>query len=127
MVESAADRLRKVRELWAYSQANLATRTGLPLNVIWAAESDATSLSTAELTKLAEALQVRAEWLRDGTGDMLNLWNLTPDAQIAAQTGPGTEGLPGFAVMEGGAWYRDDDGAWVVDVRSNGRGIEYGQ
>ena len=40
---------------------------------------------------------------------------MTSDEQIRQQTGPGTEGLPGFVVIDPGpgGWYFDDDsGEW---------------
>ncbi|MGC4191946.1 MAG: hypothetical protein QM589_12415 [Thermomicrobiales bacterium] len=42
------------------------------------------------------------------------LWRMTPDEQIRQQTGPGTEWLPGFVVVDPGpnAWYQDADGVW---------------
>lgn len=42
------------------------------------------------------------------------LWRMTPEEQVRQQTGPGTEGLPGFVVVDPGpnAWYRDEQGVW---------------
>jgi hypothetical protein len=42
------------------------------------------------------------------------LWRMTPDEQERQQTGPGTEGKPGFVVVDPGprAWYRDETGQW---------------
>jgi len=73
--------------------------------------------------KLADALSVRIEWLLTGDEPMLMLGNMTPDEQHRAQTGPGTEGLPGYVVGRGGPWYRDEAGEWQIDarfVRDNG-------
>ena len=47
------------------------------------------------------------------------LWRLTQREQIRAQSGPGTEGLPGFVVVHPGpgAWYFDDAaGEWKQEV-----------
>jgi len=52
------------------------------------------------------------------------LWRMTPDEQIRQQSGPGTEGLPGFVVVDPGpgAWYRDDQGNWrQVDDDAEGQ------
>lgn len=53
------------------------------------------------------------------------LWRMTPDEQVRRQTGPGTEGLYGFAVVDPGpgAWFMDDDGVWrQVDDDREGEG-----
>jgi hypothetical protein len=45
---------------------------------------------------------------------------MTPEEQIKQQTGSGSEGLPGFVVVDPGprAWYRDEHGQWrQVDDR----------
>jgi hypothetical protein len=39
---------------------------------------------------------------------------MTAETQITEQTGPSTEGLPGFLVVDGGVWYRDYD-TWRVE------------
>lgn len=42
------------------------------------------------------------------------LGRMTAQEQIRQQTGPGTDGLPGFVVVDPGPkpWYQDDDGVW---------------
>ncbi len=115
-MKTFGERLRYARHRWGLDQGTLATRAEVGVATIRRCEGDAFGprLSTAQ--KLADALQVRVEWLLTGDGDMVTLAKMTPDAQVKAQTGPGTDGLPGFVVVEGGAWYRDNDGAWVVDA-----------
>lgn len=50
----------------------------------------------------------------DRDGFVPPLYRMTPDEQIKQQSGPGSEGLPGFVVVDPGprARYRDERGQW---------------
>lgn len=54
-------------------------------------------------------------------GERIPLEHMTEAEQIRQQTGPGTEGLPGFVVIPPTIprpWYRDEQGQWrQVDER----------
>lgn len=115
-MDTVADRLRWARRKHGLTQRELAKRTGVGLNTIRRIEQEPKSftpqLGTVE--KLAAALHVRAGWLAFGEDQMVMLADKTPEAQIKAQTGPGTEALPGFVVVVGCPRYRDS-GTWRVE------------
>ena len=116
-MKTFGERLRFVRHRWGFDQLTLATRAGVGVATIRRCEVDTFDPRLSTAKELAGALQVRVEWLLTGDGEMVALHQMTQDEQISAQTGPGTEGLPGFVVVEGGVWYRGDDGAWVVELQ----------
>jgi transcriptional regulator with XRE-family HTH domain len=115
-LEAVADRLRWARKQHGLTQRELAKITGVGLNTIRRIEQEPESftpqLGTVE--KLAAALHIRAGWLAFGEEPMLWLADMTAEAQIIAQTGPGTVGLPGFVIVAEGPWYRDG-GEWHVE------------
>jgi transcriptional regulator with XRE-family HTH domain len=115
-MDTVADRLRWARRQHRYTQCDLAKLTGVGLNTIRRIEQEPESftpqLGTVE--KLAATLQVRAGWLAFGEEPVLWLADMTAETQITEQTGPSTEGLPGFLVVDGGVWYRDYD-TWRVE------------
>ena len=121
-METVADRLRWARKQHRYTQRELAKLTGVGLATIRRIEQEPESftpqLGTVE--KLAAALHIRAGWLAFGEEPMVMLADMTPDAQIKAQSGPGTKGLPGFVVVDGGPWYRDG-GEWRVEGVKKGK------
>ncbi len=47
---------------------------------------------------------------------MLSLANMTVWEQHRQQSGPGTEGLPGHVIIDGGSWFMDANGEWRVEV-----------
>jgi len=71
-------------------------------------------LSTAQ--KLADALQVRVEWLLTGDADVM-VWphHLTFGEQMKSRLTEGG-GHPDTVLIVGeGPWFRDDDDEWQVD------------
>lgn len=115
--DSFRSRRRFSRQRWKLNQDELADRAGIGVATIRRAEGGKFDPRLSTATKLADALHVRVEWLLTGDLDiMLSLDQMTVDEQFAVHTGPGTEGLPGFVVIDpGGPWYRDDDDEWQVD------------
>ena len=115
-METVADRLRWSRKQHRYTQRDLAKLTGVGLNTIRRIEQEPESFTPqlATVEKLAAALHIRAGWLAFGEEPMVMLWNMTGDEQIRSQTGPGTESLTGFVVVDGGPWYWDGD-MWRVE------------
>lgn len=116
MEHSSGKRVCSYRKRWALTTDDLAHKAGMDLETLTQIESGTIRLSEADSQRLAEALCISAEWLMTGRGDAIGLHNMTPDEQIKEQTGPGSEGLPGFVVMRGGPWYRDDRGRWRVEA-----------
>ncbi len=59
------------------------------------------------MRKLADALQVYPEWFFLAADlPMVPLWAMTTEEQFEVHTGPGTEGLPGFVIVDpGGPWF----------------------
>lgn len=66
---------------------------------------------------LANALQVQTAWLIDGREPMVLPGQMTVTHQFRMHTGPGTEGRPGYVIVEPGPWQLGDDGEWqAVDA-----------
>ena len=110
-------RLRYVRGRWKLSQDALAQRAGVGVATIRRMEGRKFDPRLSTVSKLADALQVRVEWLLTGDEPMLSLAQMTVDEQHKAQSGPGTESLPGYVVLDGGVWYTDANGNWTVKGR----------
>lgn len=113
-METFGQRLRWARERAGLTQADIGRMAGLSLSALHRLEHDETKPRPTTATKLAKALRVRVEWLTIGEQPMVMLWDMTGDEQVRAQSGPGTENLPGFVVTDGGVWYRDGD-TWRVE------------
>lgn len=46
---------------------------------------------------------------------MIPLWEMSVDDQHRQQSGPGTEGLPGYVIAGPGPWFTDDYDEWQID------------
>lgn len=114
------ERVKWARQRRAMTQRELAEAANVPVRTLRRVETEGTMPRSGALRKLAEALAVRVEWLTIGEEPMLHLWHMTLDAQHAAQTGPGTEGLPGYVIVEGGPWRQGDDGEWTAERPERG-------
>lgn len=68
-VNSIAERLKLARDLSGHTQESLAGAAGVSQGTIGNIESDKRR-NPRELLAIAKALGVRAEWLKDGAGDM---------------------------------------------------------
>lgn len=119
-------RLRAIREQFGWTQEHLARIAGVGVRTIRRIEQMEGDeqfyprFSTAH--KLATALHVRIPWLLWDEGPMLSLGNMTPWEQHREQSGPVTEGLPGYVIVDpGGPWFRDANGEWQVRI-SEGEG-----
>lgn len=111
---SFGDRLRIARQHWQWTQDDLAGQAKVGVATIKRAETGRFDPRLETARRLADALSVRVEWLLTGDEPMVSLAQMTADTQHAEQTGPGTEGQPGFVVSAGGPWYRDGD-EWRVE------------
>lgn len=115
-METIGARLRWARRRHGITQEQLSKVSGVSLVTIRRIEQEQGGFAPqiGKLEQLASALHIRAGWLAFGEEPMVMLWNMTGDEQVRAQTGPGTKGLPGFVVVDGGPWYRDGD-TWRVE------------
>jgi DNA-binding XRE family transcriptional regulator len=120
MTDGIGSRLRDIRRHWDINQDELAKRAGVSVATIRRMENGYYSprLSTAQ--KLADAVQIRVEWLLTGSEPMLHLGHLTGDEQVRVQGGREHAGLPELDVVEDGVWYRDESGRWQVARRAEG-------
>ncbi|MDQ3657683.1 MAG: hypothetical protein M3457_21740 [Chloroflexota bacterium] len=100
---------------WGFDSARLAERAGWPLPIVANALSGVGNVPDLSDTKrLADVLHVYEQWLRCGDIAMVPMWEMTVEDQHRAQTGPGTEGLPGYVFVEPGPWFTDAAGKWIV-------------
>ncbi len=109
-------RLRYVRKRWNLTQDGLAKKAGVGVATIRRMEGGKFDPRLSTAAKLADALRVRVEWLLTGDEPMPSLADMTEAEQHKQQTGPGTEGLPGYVIVGSGPWFTDDDGEWRVDT-----------
>ncbi len=114
------DRLKWCRKQYEWTQRDLAAVAGVGLATIRRIEQDEFKPRLDTARRLAETLHVREGWLAFGEPPMLDLRHMTEAEQDAAQSGPGTEGLPGHVIVGPGPWFRDGD-AWKVDRAFGGR------
>jgi transcriptional regulator with XRE-family HTH domain len=116
MTDSFGSRLRFARQRWKLSQDELADKAGLGVATIRRSENGYFDprLSTAQ--KLADALQVRVEWLLTGDADVM-VWphHLTFEEQMQSRPPEGSGHPETVLIMGSGPWYRDDEGAWHVE------------
>lgn len=116
--ETMRDRLRLARRLWGWNQEELAKASGVGVATIRRIETEKVAFRLETVKRLADALYVRDEWIVYGNEPMVGIYQMTPDAQHDAHTGPGSAGLPGYVVIDpGGPWRHpdDDDEAWEID------------
>jgi len=93
------ERLRRTRRACDITQQALADRIGVAHSTIVRIEKGRIRPSADTLFALADALGVDPKWLLQGELPTGGLANMTATEQILAQSGPGTEGLPGFVVI----------------------------
>lgn len=117
---SVGDRLRYARAGWGWSQDELATASGVSVATVQRVEGGAYEPQLGTVRKLAEALRIRPDFLAFGNEPMVALFDMTGTGQVRVQSGPGSEGLPGFVVIGGGVW-DVQDGKWRV-VLEDGEG-----
>lgn len=108
-------RLRFVRERWHLTPEALSNRSGDDAATIRQVEAGAVEPDSETAQRLADALCIYAQWLQDADIPMVPLSCMAVDEQVQSQTGPGTEGLPGFVIVEPGPWEQDERGEWHVD------------
>jgi transcriptional regulator with XRE-family HTH domain len=113
--DSFGSRLRFARQKWRLSQTDLAKRAGVGVATIRRAENAYFEPRLDTARKLADALQVRVEWLLTGDEPMVWLSQMTVGAQHAAQNRPARKGLPGYVIVGPGPWFTDDGGDWQVE------------
>lgn len=109
-------RLHYAREKWDLTPEFLATRSGVDVDPIRRIESGDLTPDATTAQRLADALHVYEQWLQDGDIPMAPVWEMTVRTQHEVHNGPGSEGLPGYVVIDpGGPWFLDSDGEWQVD------------
>lgn len=110
-------RLNVACAAWGLDSVTLAERSRLSVPTVERALSvDGETPSPSDVQRLADALHVHEQWLTYGNIPMVPIWEMTVEDQHRAQNGPGTEGLPGYVVIDpGGPWSRDGRGKWRVD------------
>ena len=115
-MQTVGARLQWARKKHGLTQEQLSKRSGVGLATIRRIEQEQGGFTPqlGKLENLAAALHIRAGWLAFGEEPMLMLADMTGDEQIRAQSGAGTENLPGFVVTDGGVWYRDGE-TWRVE------------
>lgn len=115
-MQTIGARLQWARKQRGLTQEQLAKLSSVGLSTIRRIEQEQGGFTPqlGKLEQLASALHLRSGWLGFGEPPMVWLWQMTGNDQIKEQTGPGTEGLPGFVVIDGGPWYWDVD-EWRVD------------
>jgi DNA-binding XRE family transcriptional regulator len=109
-------RLRYARQKWHLTQTDLAVKAGIGVATVRRAENAYYEPRLDTARKLANALQVRLEWLLTGDEPMLWMVQMTAEEQQKQHTGPGTEGLPGYVIADTGPWFTDDAGEWHIDT-----------
>jgi len=121
MTDNFGSRLQFVRKKWNLTQDQLADHAAVGVATIRRMENGYFDprLSTAQ--RLADALQVRVDWLLTGDADvMVWLAQMTVEEQHRQQNGPGSEGLPGYVIVGPGPWHLDDDDEWQIDRSATG-------
>jgi transcriptional regulator with XRE-family HTH domain len=108
------DRLKWCRKQFGWTQLDLSRESGVGIATIRRIEQLAYEPKMETARRLAGPLHVREGWLAFGEEPMVSPSHMTGNEQIRAHTGPGTEGLPGFVVVQGGPWFHDGEG-WTVD------------
>lgn len=114
-MERMGDRRKWCRRECGRAERELVTVSGVGLATIRRIEQDEFKPRLDTVRRLPETLHTREGSLAFGESPMLGLNNMTGDEQMRMHAGPGTAGLPGFVIVEGSAWYRDEDGNWKVD------------
>lgn len=111
-----SDRLKYARKAHGHTQETLAKQTGCGLATIRRIEQakGPRDMELGTIDTLAAVLRIEPAWLAYGVEPMVTLAQMTPEEQVKRQTGPGTKGLPGFVVIEGGVWETSRDGEWTV-------------
>lgn len=114
-------RLNVACAVWGLGCLALAKRAELALPIVERALSrDGETPSASDVQRPGDTLRVEEQWLVFGDIPMVPLWEMTPEEQHKVQNGPGSEGLPGYVVINPGRpWYRDRKGKWRVEGSRN--------
>lgn len=107
-------RLRDARRRRGWTQLRLASEAGLGHGTIERAEAGTRTPRVENVQALARALQVQPAWLAYGEEPMALPSHMTVAAQFEMHTGPGTEGRPGYVIVEPGPWEVGEDGEWTA-------------
>lgn len=100
--DSLRSRLRLARKKWEMTATDLSDRSGVDFATIQRVEVGQFEADRLAVWKLALALHVYPELLRWDDLPMVPVWEMTVPAQHAALTGPGSESLPGYVVIDPG-------------------------
>src|SRR5690242_13650844 len=98
-MERMGDRLKQCRRQYGWTQRDLAAVAGVGLATVRRIEQNEFKPRLDTARRLAETLHVREGWLTFGEPPMLDLRHMTEAEQHRAQSGSGTEGLPGYVIV----------------------------
>lgn len=113
---TVGSRLRDARRRRGWSQLRLAAEAEVGHATVERLERGEAMSRVENLRAMAEALEVQVGWLIDGREPMVLPAQMTVDQQFRTHSGPGTEGRPGFVIIDpGGPWERGADGEWRAD------------
>ena len=125
MTDNFGLRLRFARQCWKVSQEELAVKAGVGVATIRRMENSYYDprLSTAQ--KLADALQVRVDWLLTGDAEVM-VWphHLTFDEQMKSRPLEGSAHPDTVLITGEGPWFQDDDDEWQVDPKTDRKGTD---
>lgn len=109
-------RLRYARKKWHLTQPELADRAAVGVATVRRAENGYFEPRLESARRLADALDVRLEWLLTGDSDTMVLSvHLTIEEQMKSRP-PAGSGHPDTVLIVGpGPWFMDDDEEWQVD------------
>ena len=117
-MDTVGGRLRDARRRRGWTQIRLAQEAGLGHATVERCERGEATPRVENLGAIAKALEIQPAWLAYGEEPMVLPGQMTVAAQFAVNTAPGTEGRPGYVIIDpGGPWEVGVDGGWrAVDV-----------
>lgn len=108
-MESIGERIRWARHRSGMTLADVSKATGMTAAALSRIELGQAQPRPTTMRRLATALGVRVEWLsvgemppvaKDADDPPPELWRLPVAEQHRAHNGPGTEGKPGYVIVE---------------------------
>lgn len=122
-MDTVGSRLRDARRRRGWTQLRLAAEVGLGHATVERCERGEATPRVENLAAIAKALEIQPAWLAYGEEPMALPENMTTAAQFEMHTGPGTEGRPGYVIVEPGPWEVGDDGEWRAVGAELARGV----
>ena len=122
-MDTVGRRLRDARRRWGRSQLRLAAEAGLGHVTVERCERREATPRVENLAAITKALEIQPAWLAYGEEPMVLPSHMTVAAQFGMHTGPGTEGRPGYVIVEPGPWEVGDDSEWRAVDAEPARGV----